>query len=334
MGIINVLIALLVFGIVVAVHEFGHFSVAKLNNIIVNEFAIGMGPVLYQKEKNGTSYSLRAIPMGGFVAMEGEEEESEDENAFCNKSPLSRIAVIFAGPFMNFVLTIVMFILLFTFTGVPVNKVGNMVEGAPASMSELKVGDEIVAINGKTITSWNEIPTAISNVNGDVVIDVVRDGQSKKITIVPKDNGGRKTIGIYPKYEKSVSSSVGQAFYQTYSISVQMLDFLRNLVTGRVSAKGVSGPIGIVKEMSSSVSSGLGTVINYIAFISLNLGIMNLLPIPALDGFRIMTAFCELVTRRKLNKKMEYIVNAGGMILLIGIMILVTYKDILNILGK
>ena len=114
MGIINIIIALLIFGIVVAVHEFGHFFVAKLNKITVHEFAIGMGPVVFQKEKNGTNYSIRAIPMGGFVAMEGEDEESDDPNAFCQKKPLQKMAVIFAGPFMNFVLTIVTFILLFT----------------------------------------------------------------------------------------------------------------------------------------------------------------------------------------------------------------------------
>jgi len=153
MGIINIIIALLIFGIVVAVHEFGHFFVAKLNKITVHEFAIGMGPVIFQKEKNGTNYSLRAIPMGGFVAMEGEDEESDDPNAFCQKNPLQKMAVVFAGPFMNFVLTIVTFILLFTLSGVPVNKVGNIIENSPASKSELKVGDEIKSINGTRIKS-------------------------------------------------------------------------------------------------------------------------------------------------------------------------------------
>lgn len=331
MGIINIIIALLIFGIVVAVHEFGHFFVAKLNKITVHEFAIGMGPVIFQKEKNGTNYSLRAIPMGGFVAMEGEDEESDDPNAFCQKNPLQKMAVIFAGPFMNFVLTIVTFILLFTLSGVPVNKVGNIIENSPASKSELKVGDEIKSINGTNIKSWNDIPTTIAGTKGDVTLQVIRDGQTKEIVITPEEKNGRRTVGIYPMYEKNFSSSISQAFSQTYSVSLSMLDFIKKLFTGKVDFNYVSGPVGIVKEMGSSVNSGLATVINYIAFISLNLGIMNLLPIPALDGFRLLTSFVELITRKKLNKKMEYIVNAAGMVFLISIMLLVTYKDLIKI---
>ena len=331
MGIINIIIALLIFGIVVAVHEFGHFFVAKLNKITVHEFAIGMGPVIFQKEKNGTNYSLRAIPMGGFVAMEGEDEESDDPNAFCQKNPLQKMAVIFAGPFMNFVLTIVTFILLFTLSGVPVNKVGNIIENSPASKSELKVGDEIKSINGTNIKSWNDIPTTIAGTKGDVTLQVIRDGQTMEIVITPEEKNGRRTVGIYPMYEKNFSSSISQAFSQTYNVSLSMLDFIKKLFTGKVDFNYVSGPVGIVKEMGSSVNSGLATVINYIAFISLNLGIMNLLPIPALDGFRLLTSFVELTTRKKLNKKMEYIVNAAGMVFLIGIMLLVTYKDLIKI---
>lgn len=331
MGIVNIIIALLIFGLVVAVHEFGHFFVAKFNKITVHEFAIGMGPVIYQKEKNGTNYSLRAVPMGGFVAMEGEDEESDDPNAFCQKTPLQKMAVIFAGPFMNFVLTIVTFILLFTLSGVPVNKIGNIIENSPASKSQLQVGDEVQSINGVSIRAWNDIPNTISSTVGDVTLQVVRDGQTLDIVITPEEKSGRRTIGIYPMYEKNFSSSITQAFSQTYSVSLSMLDFIKNLFTGKVDFNYVSGPVGIVREMGSSVNSGLATVINYIAFISLNLGIMNLLPIPALDGFRLLTSFVELITRKKLNKKMEYIVNVAGMIFLIAIMLLVTYKDLIKI---
>lgn len=331
MGIVNILMALLVFGIVVAVHEFGHFFVAKLNGITVHEFAIGMGPAIFKKNKNGTDYSLRLIPMGGYVAMEGEDEESDDPNAFCKKTPLQRMAVVFAGPFMNFVLTIVTFILLFSISGTPVNKVGNIIENSPASKSELQIDDEILSINGVGITSWNEVLTNIGSSTGDVTIEVLRDGKNNRMVITPEEKSGRRTIGIYPKYEKNFASSFSQAFYQTYNLSVQMLDFIKQLFTGKINFNYVSGPVGIVREMGSSVNSGFATVINYIAFISLNLGIMNLLPIPALDGFRILTAFAEFVTKKKLNKKMEYIVNAAGMIFLIGIMLLVTFKDVTKI---
>ncbi|EHL14881.1 RIP metalloprotease RseP [Peptoanaerobacter stomatis] len=330
----NIILALLVFGIVVAIHELGHFAVAKLNGITVHEFAIGMGPAIFQKEYNGTKYSLRLVPMGGYVSMEGEDDESDDPNAFCKKTPLQRMAVVFAGPFMNFVLTIVVFIGLFSVSGVPVNKVGGVVENSPASDINLKIDDEIVSINEVKITSWGEITKTLGKTSGEVTIGVKRNGELSELKVMPDEKSGRRTIGIYPKYEKHFVNAIPYAFNQTASMTAQMLDFVSKLFTGKVDFNYVSGPVGIVREMGNSTSSGFSTFFSYIAFISLNLGVMNLLPIPALDGFRILTAFCEFVTKKKLNKKMEYVVNFAGMIFLIGLMIIVTYKDVLNIFKK
>lgn len=335
MNFLNILIALFVFGIVVAIHELGHFTVAKLNKITVHEFAIGMGPLIFQKKKNETQYSLRAIPMGGYVSMEGEDDESDDPNAFCKKTPLQRISVIFAGPFMNFVLTIVVLIILYSVNGIPVNKIGSILPNSPASKVNLTAGDEIIKINDNDIKSWKEIPQSVENSSGNIYLSVKKDdGSIVVVEISPEEKSGRKTIGIYPKFERAFTKSIPYAFKQTLDISIQMLKFVVRLFTGKIDFNYISGPVGIIREVGSSVGSGLGTVMNYIAFISLNLGIMNLLPIPALDGFRIVTAFCELVTGKKLNKKMEYTVNLTGMVFLILLLLFVTYNDVLKIFVK
>ena len=331
MSIFNIPIALLVFGIVVAIHELGHFTVAKLNKVTVHEFAVGMGPAIFQKKHNGTDYSLRAIPMGGYVSMEGEDSESDDPNAFCKKSPLQRMSIIFAGPFMNFVLTIVILILLYLASGIPVNKVGSIVPNSPLSKIDIRVDDEIIFINDISISSWKDIPTTLQKTNGEIELKVKRDEEVLSFNIMPDEKSNTRTIGLYPKYEKSITKAVPYAFTQTADMAIQMLNFVLKMFTGKVDFNYVSGPVGIVREVGNSVGLGISTVLNYIAFISLNLGIMNLLPIPALDGFRMLTAFSEFITGKKLNKKMEYIVNLSGMIFLIAIMLLVTYKDVLKI---
>lgn len=327
----KIIIALLIFGIVIAIHELGHFCVAKKNEITVHEFAVGMGPAIYKKIKDGTQYSIRIIPIGGYVAMEGEDEDSDDPNAFCNKKPLQRMAVIFAGPFMNFVLATLVFMLIFFIYGIPVNKVGGLVPDSPAVKMDLHADDEIISINGKEVKQWRQIPEIIAAEQSKLDIDVIRDGKQIKISGESENIQGRNAIGIYPKYEFKPLLSVKYAFVQTFDLTLQMLDFISKLFTGKLDMKYISGPVGIVKQISSSVGQGFGIILNYIAFISLNLGIMNLLPIPALDGFRFLTAFFEYVTGKKPSKRAEYVVNMAGMIFLIGIMLLITYKDVLNI---
>ena len=327
----KIIIALLVFGIVVAIHELGHFSVAKWNKVTIHEFSIGMGPLLYKKMKAETKYSLRAIPMGGYVSMEGEDEASEDPNAFSNKTTLQRMAIIFAGPFMNFVLTIVITFLLFLFMGIPVNVAGDIVQGSPAQQMGMQVGDRIIAINDKTITQWRQVSEVINSEPVDLKIDIVRDGKQIQLTGKSNDTSGRKTIGISPSYEMHPLQAAKYSIVQTYDLSVQMLQFVGKLFTGKVDLKYVSGPVGIVRQIGTSAQKGISTILYYIGFISLNLGIMNLLPFPALDGFRFLTAFFELVTGKKPSKKAEYAVNMAGMALLIAFMLFITYKDVLNI---
>lgn len=317
-----------------AIHELGHFTLAKLNKVKVNEFSIGMGPNIYQKKKGDTMYSLRLIPMGGYVAMEGEDEESQDENAFNKKSPLQKISIILAGPMMNFILAIVLFIILFLNTGIPTNRIAEFTSNSPALEAGLNINDEIIKINNIKINSFNDIPIAL-NANDTSVEDVVviKDTNKKheeSITIISNNIDGVDYMGIYPIYEKDFFKSIWYSFKRVGEISIQMITFVGQLISRNVTFKHVSGPIGIIKQVKDSVSIGFLNVISLVAIISLNLGIINLLPFPALDGGRILFSLIELFSGKKINEKFESYVNMFGMILLIGLMLYISYKDILR----
>lgn len=335
--ILNIIISIIIFGIVIAIHEFGHFIVAKLNNVKVNEFSIGMGPTIFHRQKGDTMYSLRAIPMGGYVSMEGEDEDSEDENAFNKKTPLQKISIILAGPFMNFILAIILFIFLFFNTGVPVNRVGGFTENSPAINSGLEKNDEIIEINNIKIKSWEDIVPALNANDSSVeILSVIKNGKdlNKEISIESKNENGVDYIGIYPALEKKFLNTITYSFKRVFSMSIQMIKFVGNLVTGKVNMNSVSGPIGIIKQVGDSVSVGYLNVISLVAIISLNLGIINLLPFPALDGGRILFSIIELIIGKKINEKFETYVNMVGMALLIILMLFVSYKDILRIFIK
>lgn len=325
---------MLVFGIVILIHELGHFTIARYNKVKVNEFSIGMGPLLFQKTVKETPYSLRLFPVGGYVAMEGEDEESDDENSFDKKTPLQKIAIIFAGPFMNFILAILIFACINFFSGIPVNKIGSIIDNTPAQSSALKVGDEIVDISGNKISSWTDIPNILSNkiTDENIIITYKRDGKLLKENIKLSTDNGNKILGISPAYEKGKLSSVPIAVSQTYNISVQMLKFVGQLINGEADFNNVSGPIGIVRAVSTASSRGFGDVVMLAAIISLNLGIINILPFPALDGGRIVFSLIEILIHKKISIKIESMVNYAGLAILVALMIYVSYRDILKLM--
>lgn len=332
-SILKIIIALLVFGLVILIHELGHFTMAKLNKVKVNEFSIGMGPVLFQKKKDDTAYSLRVIPMGGFVAMEGEDEESEDENSFNKKSPFQKIAIIAAGPIMNFILTIVIIALVFFFSGYTINTVGGIIPGSPAEKTHLQEGDKIIELGGIKIRRWEDIGKTVNSKSSEetLIIKYERNGDTfeEKIAITSID--GSKYIGISPGVVKYSLSSIPRAFSRTIDLSGQMLDFFGQLIRGKADFKYVSGPIGIIKQVGDSAKYGIPSLAMLTAIISLNLGIINLMPFPALDGGRILFSLIEVIRGKKLNEKIEMYINMAGMVMLIGLMIYVSYKDVLRI---
>lgn len=325
----NIMIAILMFCLLVFVHEFGHFAAAKAVGIRVNEFSIGMGPLLFHRQKGETDYSLRAFPIGGYCKMEGEDEDSDDEKAFNKKSPLAKSFVIVAGAFMNILLTIIILSMVLTYTGSLTTTLNEVAEGYPASAAGVLSGDEITAINGKDYSSWTGIVGAIAESKGDsLVVTVLRDGEERDIVSeVIVNEEGRRVIGITPAISHSVFEGIKGAFVTTGAMVVAMGQFLGQLVTGQASSSDVVGPIGIVSIIGQQAKNGLINVVYLMAMISLNLGIVNLLPLPALDGGRLLFVGIRAITGGRISDDVESRIHMIGMVLLMGLMLYLVFKD-------
>ncbi|MBQ5324415.1 MAG: RIP metalloprotease RseP [Oscillospiraceae bacterium] len=335
--IIQALATIIVFGLVIFIHEFGHFAVAKLSGIKVNEFSLGMGPRVFGFKKGETDYSLRALPIGGFVAMEGEDEESDAENAF-NKAPVqSRIAVVVAGAVMNLVLGFVVLVFLTSQQSAITSRTISMFhDGATTQQSGLQVDDEIIAVNGRRCYVANDLIYEFARTqNGVADLTVRRNGEIVKLNDVEfetyTDEDGIKQMVIdfyvYPQ-EKTFSSVINEAAKWTVSLARMVFLSLVDLVTGNVAINQMSGPVGIVTVISEAASMGLNNVLMILAMITINLGIFNLVPFPALDGGRLLFLLIELLRGKPINQKYEIIVNTAGMFMLLTFMAFVTFSDI------
>lgn len=330
-------VAIIVFGLLVLIHELGHFTVAKLVDIKVHEFSIGMGPKLAQVKKGETAYSIRALPLGGYVRMEGEDEASDDLRSYNNKSVLSRIAVIFAGPFMNFVLAICLFSIIFYYIGTPTTRIDEVIPQSPAQDIGIRSGDIIHSIDGKRMDTWQDVIDAIGNSDENPIdIVIIRDGNKMEKTVrATRDaDTDRITIGIVAAMEKSVFLSVQNGFIMIKDITIDVLTFLKGLVTGGSNVSGeVMGPIGILSLVGEVAKTGWLDIVNLTAVLSVNLGLINLLPIPALDGSRIMFLLAEVLRGKPIDPEKEGVVHLIGFGILITLMLFITYKDILNLFG-
>ena len=327
------IVAILVFGLLVFFHELGHFSIAKLVGIRVHEFAIGMGPKMLYKKKNDTVYSLRIFPIGGFVRMEGEDENSEAEDSFGKKSVKERISVIFAGPMMNFILGFLCFFIIFFHLGVPSTTIGEIIPGSPAAELGLKASDKVIEIDGEYIDNWEELVSMIVASEGNPIeIVYIRNGNTITQTITPTidDESGRPMIGIVPGIEKSVLAAAENGFMQTRLIFTEIIGFLQQLIRGQADTSDVAGPVGIISLVGQASRSGWIDVVGLAGLISINLGIMNLLPIPALDGSRIIFLLLEALRGKPVDPEKEAMVHMVGITLLMLLMIVITYKDIVT----
>lgn len=350
MTVLYVLIAILIFGVLIAVHEFGHFIVAKLCGVRVEEFAMGMGPVIFQRQKGETMYSLRAFPIGGFCAMTGEDEDSDDPRAFGNQNALKRVLILTAGAFNNFVIGFLVVVLLYSGAAafrVPVIK--EFMDGCPYQGEDaLMTGDRFIKIDGHRIYEQSDVSEFLAkNTSGIYDIVVSRDGKHVKLEnfhFVPVEYEGyeKKMYGFYFDYEPATLKTViTNSWGTTMEFSRLVWMGLQQLVSGQVGVQDLSGPVGIVDlmaetgEKSASFMDAVENILYLGAFIAVNLAIMNLLPIPALDGGRIftliVTAVIELIIRKKLNPKFEGYIHAGGMVLLLALMAFVMFNDIIRI---
>lgn len=339
--IINTLVSLLVFSVVIFIHELGHFIVAKKSGIKVNEFSIGMGPRLFSRQKGETSYSVRALPIGGFVSMEGEDEESDAEGSFTNAPVANRIAVVVAGAIMNLILGFAILVFLTSQQDVITSRtVSQFHEGATTQQSGLRLDDEIIAVNGRRCYIANDIIYEFARTqNGTADFTVRRDGKITELEDITfetytDENGYKQMVVdfyVYP-VEKTLVSVVREASNWTMSLARTIFLSLVDMATGRVAMNQISGPVGIVSVISEAASVGLTSVLNILALITINLGVFNLIPFPALDGGRLVFLLIELFRGKPINPKYEIWVNAAGMVMLLAFMALVTFSDITKLI--
>ncbi|WP_066893784.1 RIP metalloprotease RseP [Clostridium nigeriense] len=329
--------ALLGFSLLIIVHELGHFIMAKVNGIRVEEFSIGMGPKIFSTEGKETKYSIGLFPIGGYVKMMGEEEEVQDERSFSSKSPIRRISVIIAGAVMNFLLAIIIFTVFLNKFGYSLPKVNSLIENMPAMEAGLKEGDEFLKVNGSKVFSADDLSIGI-NLSKDKPINflIKRDGEKKEVVVTPKlvEENGRERYMIGFEFQRinnpGIVQSFKQSFKETVAVVSQTYKSLKMMLTGEVNFKtDVGGPVSIIRMSGEAAKNGIWNLMYFIAFISINLAVFNMLPFPALDGGWTVILLIELITRRKVPEKIVGAVNYVGLMLLFGLMILVTIKDIL-----
>lgn len=332
-----IIMAILGFSLLIIVHELGHFIMAKVNGIKVEEFSIGMGPEILSKKGKETQYSLRLFPIGGYVKMLGEEEDVEDERSFSSKSPLRRITVILAGVTMNIIFALIAFSIIISNRGYTETTISKLEPDTPAIESGLQVGDKILTIDGSKVFTTTDVSMGIQLSKGssvDLVVD--RNGKKENITVTPRlieqDGTEMYQIGFYytPVENPTILESIRESFNETISLVTQTFKSLKMMVTGNVNFKtDVGGPVTIIKMSGQAAKNGLMTLTYFLAFISINLAVFNLLPFPALDGGWTVILLIELITRRKVPDKIVGAANYVGFMILMGFMIVVTLKDIL-----
>ncbi len=341
--VISIISAVLIFCVIVVVHEFGHFIVARKCGIDVQEFAIGMGPVIFKKQGKHTLFTLRLLPLGGFCSM-GEDEESDNENSFRNKSVWRRIAVIAAGAIMNLILGFILSIIIFLAAGrVTTTIIAEIVPGSGCETAGMAVGDRITKVNGLHIFTANDIIYELRN-DEDGVLDFVVERDGEKLTFngvkfgltVDEETGERVLNYDFKVYMKDMTAAellpVAANKFMYYSRLILMS--LRDLISGKYGLNNLQGPVGIVTVISESAQESgfdIGYLLDIAMLISVNVGIFNLLPLPALDGGRLVFLIIEAIRRKPVKAETEGMVHFAGFALLMLLMIIVTFNDVKNI---
>lgn len=343
-----VIIAVLVFGFIVFAHEFGHFFTAKLSGIKVNEFALGMGPKLFSFGKKETKYSLRLFPIGGFCAMEGEDEDSEDSRAFNNKPVWKRIIVVVFGAVMNIVLGfLIMLIILAQEPQFATTTISKFTDGAATQAAGLQAGDTFYSVDGIKILSDRDLSFALALADPDGVdIVVLREGKkvsfpSVRFNTVQSEGTEVLSLDFYVlPQDKTFGTLLAKTGKDTISVVKMVWISLSGLVTGRFGLNDVAGPIGAAQAITQAASVGLQTgfanalnnILLMMAIITVNLGIVNLLPLPALDGGRLLFLVIEGIFRKPIPRKYEGWVHASGFFVLIAFMVVIAFNDIVRLI--
>lgn len=381
----TLIVTVVMFLVMVSLHEFGHFIVGRLLNFKILEYAIGFGPTIFSRQRGEVKYSIRAVPLGGYCKFEGEDEDSKDQRAFSNQAVWKRILVVADGGIFNIILGFMIFVIVVASTSpMLTNTVDTVVEHSYIEDAGIIPGDKIVEINGKKISFYDDITlyTSEFSKDTDAVVTVKRDGEKLSFSIRPTEqiitytyqadgvnvsssiNGyetsefvpyseenpkgeaadgevqtvTRYIIGFSPLQKNVTILNVwGQAWNETRFVVKLVYRSLWDMVTGKIGVDQMAGPVGIVSEVNNAVNSGSRSwlyVINLVGLLTINLGVFNLLPIPALDGGRLFFMIIELIRRKPIPPEKEGMVHAVGMLLLFALIIFVSFNDVMRLIGK
>ncbi len=341
-----IIIAILFFGLIIFIHELGHFTFAKLFKVKVNEFAMGMGPTLFKKKVKDTTYALRLFPIGGFVSMEGEDEESTDENSFSKKPCWQRIIIVVAGATMNLILGLIICICINASQDlIATATVADFREDSVSVSSGLQKDDKIVEIDGHSVSSYMDLSFLLMR-DKDGVMDMTVERKGEKINLpdvtfeMREYENGAKALyfdfmvyGVEPTFFNTLKAGAGEAFSIVKVVYLSLFD----LITGQYGLNELSGPIGTVTYIADAATSAgethdFSNLFLIMALITVNIGVFNLLPLPALDGGRLFFMVIELIRRKPVKQKYEAWVHAAGLVILMGFMLIVSASDIIKLI--
>ena len=341
----SIILSILILSFIIIIHELGHYTVGRLSGIGIEEFSVGMGPKLLQGKKSGILYSLRLILVGGYVRFTGEDEDSDDPRAFNNQKVWKRFLTILAGPGMNFVLAWIVSVALlcgYGLYGQTVPQIGEITEGTPAAASGLQVGDVLISVDGTALTydeqGYIDLVAAINahDPSTPLQLEVRRGDETLDLeTGLYQYEDGSYKMGIIMGREHityTFFGALGESFAWMREMSVEMITAIKNLIFHGEGLNEVSGTVGIVSEMSKTMNEGLRMILVWIMFISLNLGIVNLLPLPALDGGRLVFLIIEGLRGKPLSRDREGLIHFIGLIVFLGLFVVLTWHDIARII--
>jgi regulator of sigma E protease len=350
----SIVAAVVGLGVLIVIHEFGHFLFAKLSGVGVLTFSVGFGPKLWVKKKGETEYALSAFPLGGYVKMVGEDpdeevQQSDIQRSFAHKGLLKRVAIVAAGPGFNLLLAVFLLMIVFIFYGVPVlsTHVGGVESGSPADRAGIRKGDRIVAVNGRPVPEWEELSKGIKESQGSPLdLQIRRESQDVKITVQPMKREGRNIfgetkeewmigIGSQVSIEKGKPGlAIWKAIQQTYDYARLTLVALYKMLLGEVSPRNLGGPILIAQMAGQQAQEGLGSFLGFVAILSINLGVLNLLPIPVLDGGHLLFFLVEALIGKPVAVRHREVAQQVGIFLLMLLMIYAFYNDIARFFEK
>lgn len=351
----SIIVFLIVLGVLILVHEFGHFIIAKKAGVQVERFSLGFGPVLLSRKKDETEYTINAFPLGGYVKMAGDnaQEFKGESGEYLSKPPGKRAAIVFFGPLLNYVLGILLFWLIFII-GYPSfsNKIGGLIEGMGAQKAGIQIGDRIISVDNKKLSSWEELQAVIQVKSQGLLVKLIIGREDKEfpldVYIETRDFSGplgkKYTVGLlgikpdeneFIKVRYGVFKSLSLSIQKTWSLTVLTYSGLWQMITGKLSMKeSVTGPLGIFFVTSKAAKIGLIAVLHLMAILSISLAIFNLLPLPVLDGGHILLLGIEKIRGKSLSVKADNFITQFGMSLIILLALFVTYNDIVRLFGS